>query len=335
MWEPERWGGDGGAAAKAQIAEPFFCVYDRAGNLFVAEVGNHTVRRVDARTGVIATIAGAPGKPGFGGDNGPGTSAPLHEPVSLAVEPLTGDVFIADRLNCRVRRWSAKTAIITTVAGDGVKAFGGDNGSGPKAQFKEPHDVCLDGRGGLLIADVADNRVRRLDLKTGIVTTWAGNGERTRNTGGPIARATWAGPRAIAVSPRDNAVFVCEREGNAISRVDAQTGIVSPYAGTGQKGYDGDNGQALRATFNGPKALGCDSAGNLYIVDTENHAIRCVDARTGAITTIVGGRKGPSGDGCLATLAGLDRPHGVCFAPDGALLIADTNNHRIRRVEKV
>jgi sugar lactone lactonase YvrE len=325
------FGGDGGPADKAGLNDPFYCVFDRDGNLFIAESGNCAVRRVERKSGRLTTVAGI-GKKGYEGDGGPAVRAAFNDLVAMAVD--NHDLYLMDRLNCRVRKVDGRSGMVTTVAGDGTKAYGGDDGPGVKAQLKEPHDCVLDGKGGLLIADVADSRVRRLDLKTGIITTFAGTGGRTRTGDGGLAKeASFAGARALAVDPRDGTVYVCEREGNAIRRIDGKSGIVTPYAGTGKKGYDGDGGPALRATFNGPKSLFCDKQGNLLVVDTENHAIRLIDGRTGIITTVAGGHKGPDGDGGPATAAGLARPHGVAIGPDNALYIADSENDRVRRVE--
>jgi len=126
--------------------------------------------------------------------------------------------------------------------------------------------------------------------------------------------------------------FICEREGNAIRKVDAK-GVITTFAGTGVAGYDGDGGPALKATFRGPKAIRCDRHGNLFVVDTENHAIRRIDAKTGIISTVAGGRKGAQGDGSDAIKAGLDRPHGCVIDDQGNLYIADSNNHRVRKVK--
>jgi DNA-binding beta-propeller fold protein YncE len=324
------YSGDGGLAEKAQINNPFFCLFDLAGNLYIAEGDGNVVRRIENGSGRISTIVGS-GRRGYDGDDGLATKAAFNNLVAIAVAD-TGDIYIVDRLNSRVRRYEVKTGIVTTVAGDGTKAYGGDGGPGTKAQLKEPHDCVFDGKGGLLIADVADCRVRRLDLKAGVITTFAGTGVRTRSgDGGPAVKASFAGSRALAVDPRNGDVYVVEREGNAIRRIDGRTGIVTPFAGTGKKGYEGDRGPAKAATFNGPKGLYCDAKGNLYVVDTENHAIRCIDAATGVIATVAGGRRGPEGDGGPAKAASLNRPHGVCIGPDGALYIADSENHRIRR----
>lgn len=324
------YSGDGGPAERAQINNPFFCVFDREGNLYIAEGDGNVVRRIERGSGRISTVVGS-GRKGYEGDGGPASKTAFNNLVAIAVAE-NGDIYLVDRLNARVRRYEAKMGLVTTVAGDGTKGYAGDGGPGAKAQLKEPHDCVFDGKGGLLIADVADSRVRRLDLKTGEISTIAGTGVKVRSgDGGPADKAGFAGSRALAVDPRNSDIYVVEREGNSIRRIDGRTGIVTPFAGTGKNGYEGDGGPAMKATFNGPKGLFCDVKGNLYVIDTENHAIRCIDPMTGNITTVAGGRRGPGGDGGPATAAGLDRPHGVCIGPDGALYIADSENHRIRR----
>ena len=207
----------------------------------------------------------------------------------------------------------------------------GDGGPGPRAQLREPNDCFLDGRGGLLIADVQDQRIRRLDVRTGIITTIAGTGEKARTGDGrSAADAGLLGARAVCGDRRGN-TYICEREGNGVRRVDA-SGIISIYAGTGARGYSGDGGPALAATWGAPKAIRCDRHDNLLVVDTENHAIRRIDAATGVVTTIAGGRQGGGGDGGPAPAAGLDRPHGCDVDAQGNVYIADSNNHRVRVV---
>jgi DNA-binding beta-propeller fold protein YncE len=193
--------------------------------------------------------------------------------------------------------------------------------------------------GGLLIADVTDWRIRRLNLTTGVITTFAGIG-RTKialkpkadhaqcGDGGPAGQAILVGARGVCVDARGNS-YICEREGSAVRKVDAN-GIITTIAGTGERGYSGDKADALKAVFDGPKGIRCDAAGNLYVVDCENHAIRKIDAKTNIVTTIAGGRKGKA-DG-PATEAGMDRPHGCIVSSDGVLYIADSNNHRVRKV---
>ena len=321
--------GDGGPAVRALLREPFMCDFDRQGNLYFSEARNHTVRRVDQATGVITTVAGT-GEEGYSGDGGPAVAATLNQIYALIIDA-NNDIYIVDRLNAAVRKIEAATGIITTVAGTGEPGYSGDGGPGSMAQLREPNDVFLDGRGGLLIADIQDQRVRRLDLATGIITTFAGNGEKVRGgDGGPAIQASILGARAVCMDSKGN-TYICEREGHGVRRVDAN-GIMSTFAGTGERGYEGDGGPALTATWNGPKAIRCDQQDNIIVVDTENHAIRRIDATNGTVTTIAGGHQGGDGDGGNANEAGLDRPHGCGVDGQGNIYIADSNNHRVRVV---
>ena len=322
------YSGDGGPATAATLREPFMCDFDPAGNLVFSEARNHCVRRIDAQTGAITTLVGD-GEAGYSGDGGPAAQARFNEPYSLTVDS-NGDIYIVDRLNAVVRKVDAATGIISTVAGTGEPGYGGDGGPGPLAQLREPNDCFLDGRGGLLIADIQDQRIRRVDLNTGIINTFAGNGEKVRAGDGlPATQASILGARAVCMDGSGN-TYIAEREGNGVRKVDAN-GIMSTLAGTGERGYTGDGGPASAATWGAPKAIRCDAAGDVIVVDTENHAIRRINA-AGIVTTIAGGHLGGDGDGGPATEAGLERPHGCGIGPDGTLYIADSNNHRVRAV---
>lgn len=327
--------GDGGPAIKAKLDQPFDVVFDLDGNLYFSDTFNHRIRKVDAQTGVIATVAGN-GNKGFGGDGGPATEAMLNEPYGLAVDS-THNLYFADRLNNCVRMVDAKSGSIQTVAGQGGKSgYGGDGGPAGAALLREPNGVALDGGTRLYIADVADQRVRVVDFVTGTINTFAGNGtKKSAGDGGPLKDATFAGPRAVAVGP-DGRVYVVEREGNCVRVIVPVKQTIDRYAGTGKKGYTGDGGPAKDCTFDGPKEIDIDKDGNVYIVDTENEAIRRIDVKARTISTVAGkGRtKTPGlGDGGPAVAATLGRPHGVAVGPDGAVYIADTNSHRIRRVK--
>jgi sugar lactone lactonase YvrE len=327
--------GDGGPAAKAELDQPFDVCFDRAGNLYLSDTFNHRVRKVDAKTGIITTVAGN-GKKGFSGDGGRATEASLNEPYGIEVDA-DGNLFIVDRLNFCVRKVDAKSSLISTVAGTGTKSgYGGDGGPADKALFVEPNGLCLDGKTRLFVADVAGHRVRVVDLKSGTIDTLAGNGKgASTGDGGPLKDAALLGPRAVAMSP-SGALYIVERNGNAVRRADLAKGTIERFAGTGKKGYSGDGGKALDATFDGPKEIDVDKDGNVYVVDTENEAIRRIDAKSGIVTTVAGKGKSKTpgqGDGGPATEATLGRPHGVAVGPDGAVYIGDTNSHRIRKVK--
>jgi sugar lactone lactonase YvrE len=320
--------GDGSSADAAFLREPFDAVFDKAGNLIFSDTGNHKIRKVDAKSGVITTVAGT-GRAGFSGDGGPAKHAELHEPYGVSVDD-TGNIYFADRLNRRVRVIEAGTGIIRTVAGNGSKTSSGDGGPASSAGLAEPNGVALDGRGALLIADVAAHRIRSVDLVNGEVVTLAGDGQPEHDgDGGAATEASIHGARAVEVGS-DGRVYVVEREGNTVRAIDPRTGLITTLAGDGSLGYGGDEGPALSARFAGPKELAVSREGDLYVVDTENHVVRKVDAKSQRITTVAGtGKRGREASGAPLQ---LDRPHGVAIAPDGAVWVVDTGNHRLVRV---
>ena len=323
--------GDGGPATLALLNGPFDVAFDRAGNLYFSDTFNHRIRRVDARTGVITTVAGN-GDAGYSGDGSPAFRASLNEPYGIAIDT-AGNIYVADRLNRRVRRIDAANRTIMTVAGTGDAAYSGDGGPAARAGLAEPNGLALDAaERHLYIADVADHRVRVVDLASGTIATFAGTGKAEHGgDGGAASQARIFGARAVKLGP-DGTVYILERQGSSLRASDAATGIISTIAGTTGRGYSGDGGPALQAVFDAPKEMAIDPDGNLLIVDTENHAIRRIDRVTGIVATIAGGRKGAGGDGGPAAEAGLDRPHGAVVGPDGAVYIGDTNNHRIRKL---
>jgi NHL repeat len=328
------YGGDGGPAAQALLNGPFDVGFDPDGNLFFSDTFNHCIRRVDARTDVITTLAGC-GEPGYSGDGGPAIHARFNEPYGIAVDK-SANVYVADRHNHCVRRIDNASDVVTTFAGNGVSGYSGDDGPAARAGMVEPNGLALDpGQTRLFIADVADHRVRVVELASGTIWTVAGTGEAEHSgDGGPATKAGIHGARAVKVAA-NGTVYILERQGSTLRAVDPHTGIITTVAGTGGRAYSGDGGPALAAAFNAPKELVLDHNGNPLIVDTENHVIRRVDIRTGKVVSVVGsGRQGDGGDGGPAVAASLDRPHGAAVAPDGSIYIGDTNNHRIRRVAR-
>jgi sugar lactone lactonase YvrE len=325
--------GDGGPANAALLNGPFDIAFDAAGNLYFSDTFNQRIRRVDARSGVISTTAGN-GTAGYGGDGGPASAAALNEPYGIAIDR-AGNIFIADRLNRRVRRVDAASGIISSVAGTGEAAYGGDGGPAARAGLGEPNGLAFDkSERHLYIADVADHRVRIVDLAAGTIATFAGTGRAEHSGDGGLARdAGVFGARAVKLAA-DGTVYILERQGSSLRAVDPATGIIATIAGTGARGYGGDGGPALAAVFDAPKEMAVDRDGSLLIVDTENHAIRHIDRTTGIVTPVAGGHKDTGGDGGPATAAGLDRPHGAVVGPDAAIYIGDTNNHRIRKVTR-
>lgn len=322
------YAGDGGPAKAALLNQPFHCSKDSGGNLYVADTFNHCIRRVDARTGVISTVAGN-GQKGYTGDGGAATQATMNEPYGVLPDR-DGNLFIVDRLNQVIRRVDAKTGVMSTYAGNGQKSYGGDGGPATQASMMEPNALDFDPDGHLYICDIRDNRIRKVDRSTGIISTFVGLGKlEFSGDGGPAAKAGIRGARGVAFDRTGNA-YICEREGNRIRRVDSKSGIIETISGNGQKGYEGDGGPALKATWNGPKWIHVGPDGNVYVVDTENHCVRQINPKSGQIRTVSGGHKGPEGDGGPGDRAGMDRPHGCWLDGRGRLYTGDTNNHRIR-----
>jgi sugar lactone lactonase YvrE len=223
--------------------------------------------------------------------------------------------------------------VITTLAGTGEAAYSGDGGRPENAGLAEPNGLAFDPTQRVLyITDVADNRVRVVDLTAATIDTFAGTGAGEHSgDGGPARSAGTFGARAVKVA-NDGTVYILGRQGSSLRAVDPKTLVITTIAGTTERGFAGDGGSAQDAVFDAPKEMALDRDGSLLIVDTENHAIRRIDQRTGIVTTVAGGRQGTGGDGGAATAAGLDRPHGAIVGPDGAIYIGDTNNHRIRKV---
>ncbi len=326
----EGWDGDGGPAIAAACQTPYACEFDPQGNMIVCMGRHHRIRRMDARTGIVTLIAGT-GEPGYAGDGGPAVAAVINQPYGLAIDA-NGDLYFSQRFDPAVRKIDGRTGIISTVAGTGEFGYSGDGGLANAAMLREPNDVFLDRQGGLLIADIQDQRIRRVDLETGIIATFAGTGEMSRaGDGKPAAEASLMGPRAVCMDGRGN-VYVSEREGNGVRQI-SPDGVLRTIAGAAAVfGYSGDGGPALEANWGAPKAMRCDLYDNIIVVDSDNSAVRRIDAHTGIVTTIAGGREGSGGDGGPATEAGLIHPHGCGINAEGDLFIADTHNHRVRVV---
>jgi len=340
------YGGDGGLGVRAMLnfiiganVEEFgHIAVDMTGNLYVADKGNHRIRKLDA-SGMITTIAGT-GTAGFSGDGGPAVRAQINSPTGIAVDG-TGNVFFTDQENNRVRR-VGNDGIITTVAGNGVLGFSGDGGPATFAALGEPSAVAVDAAGNLYIADYLNDRVRMVSAQTRTITTIAGNGlhgdDEPGQDGVPATSIRLGYPSAVLVDGAGS-LFIADHHNSIIRIVNLQSGMIRRAAGTGRHAGGvlvGDGGPANAAALDWPVGMALSASGNLYFADMHNNVIRKVSSPltpAAVITTLVGtGQNGFGGDGGTAREAVLDYPTGVAIDATGNLFVADWHNQRIRKV---
>jgi uncharacterized protein (TIGR03437 family) len=311
--------GDGGPATNATFTLPTGIAIDASGNLYIADENDWVIRRISG--GIISTVAGT-GKPGYSGDNGQATKAMLGGPQGVAVDS-SGNLYIADSGNQRIRYVNV-SGIITTIAGTGANGFSGDGDAATAATFSTPAGVALDASGNVYVADEFNNRMRRF-VPGGAIATFAGT-TTSNGDGGPSTQAS-VEPWAVAVDSSGN-LYIADRLEQRVRKV-TPSGTITTLAGTGQAGGGGDNGPANLAALNTPNGVAVDSAGNVYIADAGNNAIRRVDAATGIMTAFAGtgnccyAGTGTGGDGGLATAATLYYPESVAVDGSGNVYFTD------------
>jgi sugar lactone lactonase YvrE len=343
--------GDNGLATSAQLAHPDGVAFDPAtGNVYIADTQDNEVRRV-APDGTITTIAGN-GNPCSGsgscGDNGPATAAKLDGPSGVTVDS-SGNVYIADTFDNKVREVAANGGIISTIAGNGTFCQGagscGDNGPATDANLNGPGGVAVDSSGNVYIADTFDNKVREVAAGSGTIATIAGTGGPCQGAGscgdtGPATAAELQAPGGVALDSGGN-VYIADTFDNKVRKVAAHGGTITTLAGTGAPcgapSRCGDNGSPTNAELNGPNSVAVDGGGNVYIADTRDNEVRMVAAGGSKITTIAGTGAActatPCDDGNPATQAQLAQPYGVAVDPSsGNIYIADTYDNEVRKL---
>ena len=307
-----------GPAETLRIGNPFGIELSGK-QIWITSVDDHCIYSGTQDGQKLQRIAGN-GLSGYSGDGGPAENATFNWPHEVRIDE-GGNLYIADTRNHVIRRIDGVSGVVTTLAGNGQAGFTGDGQSGSDVQFRQPHSVVLDGQGGLLVADTLNHRLRRIDLKTGVVETVCGTGVKALPTdGADAATSPLFGPRSLAVD--DESIWIALREGNSIWRLDRKTMTLHHIAGTGEKGYAGDGGPPLLATFRGPKGLVIDNQGRLLVVDTENHAVRRIDLGTNLVETVLGGVRAKQ-------TFPLRRPHGIAFREGFGFLVADSEFHRV------
>jgi len=333
--------GDNGSALDAKIGDPYGEVFDASGNLYFADYAYCVVRKIDATTGVITTVAGKAGSAVDSGDNGLATSAGLDYPTSLAFDS-NGNLYIGEYQGNRIRMVAAATGIITTVAGTGKAGFFGDSGMATAAEFYHPAGIAFDSDGNLYISDSDNDRIRKItanagDIATGTITTVAGTGSTAGYNGDGIlaTSANLENPSGIAVDAAGN-IYFGEYNDARVRKVTKSTGLISTIAGTGTEGDTastaGPTTLANTVEIDFPEQVALDSAGNVYFADAVDARVDKVDATTGYFSVVAGtGIKGFTAEG-PALSAQLNFPDGVVLDANGNVFISDAGNYLIREV---
>lgn len=323
-------GPDGTEATKAKLVQPFGVDFTPDGILIVEMAKGERLRAFIPGEG-LTTLAGAEGVKGNTGDGGPGDKATFNGMHALAVGP-RNHVYLADTWNNRVRRYDIVADKVDAFAGTGEKGFAGDGGPAAKAKFGGVFCVAFDpDKKNLFITDLDNRRIRKIDMKTEVVTTVAGNGEKGVPKDGEAAtKQPLVDPRAHALD-KDGNLWILERGGHALRVVDAK-GKIRTVAGTGKKGMG--TGKALEAAMNGPKHLCIDKDGTVLIADTENHRIVRYSPKGGTLTPVAGtGKAGTAGVGGDPLKAEFNQPHGVIVHPKtGDIYVSDATNGRVLRI---
>jgi len=262
--------------------------------------------------------------------DGPATRAKLNGPFGVDFDK-GGSMFIVEMVGLRVLKVDDR-GTLSTVAGTGKKGNGGDGGPASRAEFDGPHNLVVGPDGLIYVADTWNNRVRRIDPKTGVISAFAGTGEKGfGGDGGSAAAARFGGVYCIAFDPKGEHMYLADLDNRRVRAIDMKTGTVSTVAGNGQKGVPEDGAEAVKAPLVDPRAVAADGDGNVYVLERSGHALRVIDAK-GKIRTVAGtGKAGAAGDGGDALKATLNGPKHLCVDGDGNVLIADTENHLIRK----
>lgn len=320
---PENAQPNGVEATTVPLLLPYQIAFDSVGNIYIADSGDDLVREINV-DGVVNTVAGN-GTEGYGGDNGPATSAILDTPTGIAVDS-SGNLYIADTNNNRIREVSG--GIITTIAGTGAPGYSGDGGPALSATLASPGALAIDSSGNLYIADSNNNCIRK--ISAGQISTFAGDGfEGFAGDGGPATSAMLDTPLGVAVDAAGN-VYIADTNNQRVRLVTAGSGNISTIAGTGAYGFTAD-GPALAAALANPSAVAVNSSGTVYIADSDNQRIRTLSG--GQVTTIAGGGvQGFSGDAGSATSASLNEPRAVTPG-SSEVLFSDTENNRVRLID--
>lgn len=347
------YAGDGGSALNAELNYPGGVFVDGSGDIFIADSDTSVIREVVASSGDIQTVAGngtvCSAVIAACGDGGAAASAQLNNPYGVFVDA-SGNIFIADTEDNRIRVVNTGAASITiatvsiaagdiaTVAGTGTVGYSGDGAAALSAELSSPFGVFVDSAENIFIADTSNHAIREVAAATGIITTVAGNGtpcgssSATCGDGGAATSAQLTDPDSVFVDSSED-IYIADSGDNRIREVTPSSGNIATVAGTGNPGYSGDGAAATSAQLTGPSGVFLDAAGDIFIADRENYVIREVVASSGFIATVSGNNTGGfSGDTGPSASAQLNLPFGLFVSSSGNLFVADTDNSRIREL---
>lgn len=329
--------GDGGKAIAAQLNQPFGVIVAPDGDIVFCDTVNHVIRRISRKSGKIETLAGT-GEAGYSGDGGDPKAAKLFEPYELRYHP-NGDLYWVEMKNHLVRKLDARSHTISTVAGTGKSGFSGDGGPAVEATMNRPHSIVFDDPGkSLLICDIGNHRIRLVDLASGTIETWCGNGKREATPDGAKVspKTPLNGPRAFDRAPNGD-LWLALREGNQVFRIDQETETLHHVAGTGKKGFHAEPRIAADSFLSGPKGVAISPDGQqIYLADTESHTVRRIDLteEPPMLYLVAGdGKKGDGPDSPDPLQCRMARLHGIGTDPvTGDLYIGDSETHKVRKV---
>ncbi len=332
------YSGDGTDAQKARFANPLGLALDRWNNIYIADTMNHRIRRIDIRSHDIETVAGT-GKGEFSNDGGHADMAGLRGPTALAFDG-HGNLYIADTGNHRLRLLTPK-GYLYTIAGNGRRGYEGEGVKAANTALNAPSGVAINSKGEVFISDTGNNRIRKIDRLTGVLTTVAGDGENRDGDDGDLAiNTSISRPTAIIFDKHDN-LYIADTGNHKIRFVDNRSKRMFTLAGTGRSGYEGDNsGRSTDARFNDPTGLALDRFGRVYVSDTDNQRIRRITVdlpnRRAWVETVVGtGKRGYNGRDINAWDAKLAYPGALVISPYDILYFLDTGNNVVRRVQRI
>ena len=319
------------------VNNPFGVIVGLDGDVYFCDTGNHQIKRIAKRGGKITTVVGT-GKKGYSGDGGDPLKAELFEPYEVRFHP-NGDLYWVEMQNHIVRKLDARTNLVSTVAGTGEKGFSGDGGKAIDAKMNRPHSIQFNQSGdSLFVCDIGNQRVRRIDLNSGLIETWCGNGKKDETPDGAKVgpETPLKGPRALDIDPTGS-LWLALREGNKLLRIDMKGKLITHVAGNGKKGFTAEGTDARKAPLSGPKGVAISPNGTwVYLADTESHTVRAVNLETNPPTlhTVAGdGKRGDGPDSGDPLKCQMARLHGVGTDPlSGDLFIGDSETNKVRKI---